>query len=296
MLKKRLGFTLIELLVVIAIIAILIALLVPAVQKVREAAARTQIINNLKQLALATHMTNDVYKQLPPAVGTYGGCNLYARSLSIHLLPYIEQSALYAVCTNAVTLPITPVVPPFTAPLDFTTTDFQATQNFCANLRVFDNYGVGTATWNTSFSALYPSGATGLGYGNSAIPRTFTDGTSNTIIYATKYANNLASGSAGANNCSNYGSILLTQTGGNGSFFGAYTLTTGAGNLTTGWQLAPTLTAAVCGSGYAHSFGSGGIQVALGDASVRTVSPGVSSYSWNAAMQPNDGNSLDTTW
>src|SRR5262245_59521984 len=89
--KRRAGFTLIELLVVIAIIAILIALLVPAVQKVREAAARTQCANNLKQLGLAIHSFHDVTKGLPPSrMDNFGGV-----TWAVMILPYIEQEPFY---------------------------------------------------------------------------------------------------------------------------------------------------------------------------------------------------------
>jgi prepilin-type N-terminal cleavage/methylation domain-containing protein/prepilin-type processing-associated H-X9-DG protein len=108
--SQRLAFTLIELLVVIAIIAVLIGILLPAVQKVREAAARAKCSNNLKQIALAVHNYHDangslpagnVFRQGPPN-------NLYDHyeCWAISILPYIEQTSVYALWTSNLPNPV----------------------------------------------------------------------------------------------------------------------------------------------------------------------------------------------
>ncbi len=99
--RSRNGFTLIELLVVIAIIAVLIALLLPAVQQAREAARRSQCINNLKQLGLALHSYHDTMNVFPPGwLGVQGGVSHMdgpsGFAWGSHILPYLDQAPLYS--------------------------------------------------------------------------------------------------------------------------------------------------------------------------------------------------------
>jgi prepilin-type N-terminal cleavage/methylation domain-containing protein len=190
------GFTLIELLVVIAIIAILIALLLPAVQKVREAANRMQCTNNLKQIALALHNCHDANVRLPPAAGTYGGA--YFAPLLFHTLPYIEQQNVWKSATvSGFIVPLweTPApagsgfthlkqmpIQTYKCPSDPTLGRNQATDWLPGDASYGGNYQVfgDRMTTNSSNARFWD--------GNARMPATFSDGQSNTVVLAEKLA------------------------------------------------------------------------------------------------------------
>jgi prepilin-type N-terminal cleavage/methylation domain-containing protein/prepilin-type processing-associated H-X9-DG protein len=166
--QRRRAFTLIELLVVIAIIAILIGLLLPAVQKVRAAAARTQCANNLHQMALAMHSYHDVNKAFPPAFSKppAGGSNW---GWAVWLLPYVEQDNLY----NA----INPVNPANNLAVNASTTT-KVSVYICPA-----DAGPLISPWFSGYAKSNYAVSEQICDGGSAIPMlSITDGTSNTIM------------------------------------------------------------------------------------------------------------------
>jgi prepilin-type N-terminal cleavage/methylation domain-containing protein len=316
--KNRRGFTLIELLVVIAIIGILMSLLVPAVQKVRDAAARTQTNNNLKQIALACHSACDSFRVLPPARFRYGALGDNNRTLFMHLMPFVEQDNLHksimgAPAGNFTAPPAAPgdsLVPPFLSPADVTSVNKGAAEiNFLANARVFAPMPTGNPTADHMKSMVFygyppsPPAPAPPSPPQDSLPgnrRTFlnvskiVDGTSNTLAFTTGYARCNNANDANTRFWALGGTRYLFAANGTGPTGTAPASHTSTSQNNGYWQLG--VKAATSRLAMPQSFGTGGLSVALMDGSVRMINPSMSRDTWRSAVLPNDGVSLGADW
>jgi len=278
--NQRKAFTLIELLVVIAIIAILIGLLLPAVQKVREAAARLQCANNLKQIGIGMHNSHDTNGKFPPLFGFYPGTqntpgNAYG-IWSYHLLPFIEQQALYNSSVDAsgyyrstngsgTNGAAGKPVKTYLCPSDGSSPPVQ-------------EWGWGCLGYSANFMVLgQPSnqqtgGITGY-QGQANLASSFPDGTSNTLLAGEKYCR-----------CNGQGAVWGISWVGDGwtPMFAGYNQGM--------WQQRPTPPiSAACDPMYIQSSHTGGMNACLADGSVRFLSSSMSQPTWWAACTPSGG-------
>jgi prepilin-type N-terminal cleavage/methylation domain-containing protein len=312
MFRRWRGFTLIELLVVIAIIAILIGLLLPAVQKVREAAARVQCSNNLKQMGLAMHNMHGVYGRFSPLLGSFyqqpdpaGHAPPWGNSF-FYMLPYIEQDNIYKncydpnvdgnnsapgyrpwlngayqkkmktyICPSDPSMPTTGIVttPAGNDPTQGNWSDTWGLTSYAANAQVLGQCDANGNLQNWD--------------GAARMPATFQDGTSNTILFAEKYAQCGVSGNAWEWWWYNSWQPTFVNTGVSPA------QAVGAGSK---FQVQPLPWQTACNPAVASTPHTGAMMVSLADASVRTVSPSISGQTWWWACTPAGGETLGPDW
>ncbi len=321
---RRLGFTLIELLVVIAIIAVLIGLLLPAVQKVREAAARIKCANNMKQMGVAAHSYHDSKGHFPPGIGyTPVATNGVFGTYFFHLLPYLEQDPLFDSSLGSA---------PFLPPVGPTTLRYPGNKDvYSQRVKVFlcpSDPSVGSdgvvSVDGVSFGAsCYGPNAlvsgkndfttnppTSTPQGNTRIAD-ITDGLSNTILHAEKYAR-----------CSNTYMAPAYRDGGTAwayctaflfpwqpppmtlpgkAFQPGFAIVALAGRgapdaIGPGSKFQVQPREGNCDPTRASTAHPGGMVTGMVDGSVRTLSPSMSGTTWWAAITPSGGEVLGSDW
>jgi prepilin-type N-terminal cleavage/methylation domain-containing protein len=278
----RSAFTLIELLVVLALIAILIALLLPAIQKVREAAARLESMNNLKQIALATHSFAGSHRgRLPSLNGNRQSANPN-KSLFVAILPFVEEGNVLA-ARMANSKMHFPNLKLFISPADPTVSgQYEGVASYASNAQVF--------------------------HGSPGLSWTFRDGTSNTIAFAEHLAEDcggtrffyydlkphayahratFADGGPDVDSFANCGDT--------------YPITTGnppvsRGDIPGTFQIMPYPVRTKCRPDLAQTPHSSGMLVVLGDGAVRTLAPGMSEKMYWAAVTPAKGELQGADW
>jgi prepilin-type N-terminal cleavage/methylation domain-containing protein len=319
--RRRQGFTLIELLVVIAIIAILIGLLVPAVQKVRSAAARTQSVNNAKQIILACHSYHDTYKVLPPLDNVLPGIPANANGAQpvsglFFILPYIEQINVYNLgIANGGAWPSAfgkgggptsagaQIIPTYISPQDPSNPINPWVESNGGTWGI-SNYGLNHAVFGVPCGSNTNSNMKLVG---------ITDGTSNTVGICEQYANCGTGDTNGKGSSAGYQEHLwaynVTWDWSQGPYFDTREMSVGmltnsqTANgactcIVTSTAIPPQSqpTVANCLPYLVQSMDGSTCVCGVMDGSVRLISTNIDGVTWVRALWPNDGFPPGSQW
>jgi prepilin-type N-terminal cleavage/methylation domain-containing protein len=289
--RSRSGFTLVELLVIIAIIAVLLSLLLAGVQRVREAGLRTESMNNLRQIALATQGFAATHNNRLPSIE--GGPQSPNKGLSlwVALLPYVEHDGLYrrmlAKQAGSFSTPVKVYLSPADPSLNGDSA--LAIASYGANAQAFS--------------------------GNPGIPWTFADGASNTIAFAEHYAANcggikfffgmtephehratFADGGPSVGRGANCGDNYPVTRGVPPVSKSAWARQTFQVAPRPGWWPESGPTSSSCDPALAQTPHTAGMLAALGDGSVRILAPSMSENTYWGAITPNKGDLIQNDW
>lgn len=329
------GFTLIELLVVLAIVAILVGLLLPAVQKVRESAARARSMNNLKQIVLATmNYAGDHEEKLPPLTDGTPGIpqSTGLKSLFYDILPYVEQDNLHrrfnpcqpSSYYNPSTA--TPGLGSMPVPIYLSPADASAPPGKTVTIKIIVKPAP-PAPYLGQFTARYATcsyAANGMLFGcpgGARLPASITDGTSNTIAFAERaqYCNGTPNpsnlwaagwiviqvpafafrphlGHWNGQNTGHFVPLRPLQVDGQGRVLGLAPSSSGVIQTTKPVPFQAAPAAGTCDSTLPQTPHTSGMLTALADGSVRSVSPSVSQHTFWSAATPSCGEVLASDW